>query len=44
MLTACRQVAKATGRDIIVGSTAMLTPQRFLIGLKNLKQLEVAGV
>ena len=34
------EVAKATGRDIIVGSTAMLTPQRFMIGLKNLKQLD----
>ena len=43
-LRVVHEVAKATGRDIIVGSTAMLTPQRFLIGLKNLKQLEVAGV
>lgn len=43
-LRVMHEVAKATGRDIIVGSTAMLTPQRFLIGLKNLKQLEVAGV
>ena len=41
-LRAMHEVAAATGRDIIVGTTAMLTPKRFLLGLKNLKQLDLA--
>jgi syntaxin-binding protein 1 len=42
-LRAMHEVAAATGRDIIIGTTAMLTPKRFLLGLKNLKQLDLAG-
>ena len=42
-LRAMHEVANATGRDIIIGTTAMLTPKRFLLGLKNLKQLDHAG-
>jgi len=37
------EVAAETGRDIIIGTTAMLTPKRFLLGLKNLKQLDLDG-
>ena len=42
-LRAMHEVAAETGRDIIIGTTAMLTPKRFLLGLKNLKQLDLDG-
>ena len=31
------------GREIIIGTTAMLTPQAYLLGLKAMKQLDGAG-
>jgi len=34
------EVARATGREIIIGTTAMLTPQAYLLGLKQMKQLD----
>jgi len=37
---AMHEVARATGREIIIGTTAMLTPQAYLLGLKQMKQLD----
>ena len=39
-LRAMHEVSRATGRDIIVGTTSMLTPQTFLLALKEMKQLD----
>ena len=39
-LRAVHEVGAATGREVIVGSTSMLTPQSFLTGLKQLKKLD----
>lgn len=39
-LRSLHEAARAHGRDIIVGSTAMLTPREYLIALKEMKQLE----
>ena len=39
-LRSIHEVSRATSRDIISGCTAMLTPQTFLLGLKQLKQVE----
>ena len=36
--------ARAHGRDIIVGTTEMLTPQTFILALKEMKQLETPSL
>lgn len=38
-LKSMHQVGRALGRDIIVGTTAMLTPQGLILGLKAIKQV-----
>jgi len=42
-LRALHEVGRALGREIIIGTTAMLTPQAYLLGLKQMKQLEGAS-
>mgnify|MGYP002842470217 CR=1 FL=1 len=37
---AISEVAKASGRDIIVGATDILSPKAYLMGLKQLKKME----
>lgn len=39
-LRAMHEAARVVGREIVVGSTSMLTPQTYLILLKAMKQLE----
>ncbi|KAL1529052.1 hypothetical protein AB1Y20_000015 [Prymnesium parvum] len=34
------EVAKSTGRDIVIGGTEILSPSSYLLGLKQLKKLE----
>ena len=43
-LRGIHEVERTTGRDIIAGSTTMLTPQTFLLGLKQIKQPETVAV
>jgi len=38
-LKSMHQVGRALGREILVGTTAMLTPQGLILGLKAIKQL-----
>jgi hypothetical protein len=33
-------VAKASGRELIIGSTSIMTPSSYLLGLKQLKKME----
>jgi syntaxin-binding protein 1 len=42
-LRGVHEVGRALGREIIVGSTSMLTPQTYLLALKQMKQLDVTG-
>lgn len=39
-LRSVHEVTRSTGRDIIAGTTCMLTPQQFLLALKKMKQGE----
>ena len=39
-LRSVHEVERAFGREIIAGSTSMITPQTFLLALKKMKQLE----
>lgn len=39
-LRSMHEVARSTGRDIIAGSTAMVTPRTYLLGLRQLKKLD----
>jgi len=43
-LRSMHEVARISGRDIVVGTTAMLTPQSLIIALKNIKQLDLSAV
>ena len=43
-LRSMHEVAKATGREIIVGTTDMLTPQGFILALKEMKQLDTPSL
>lgn len=43
-LRSMQELARTTNREIIVGSTAMLTPQGFILALKDMKQLETPSL
>ena len=43
-LRSIHEVGRALGREIIVGTTAMLTPQAYLLGLKQMKGLDTPPV
>ena len=43
-LRAVHEVSRSTGREILVGATAMLTPQTYLVALRAMKQLDQTAV
>ena len=43
-LRGMHEASRALNRELIVGGTAMLTPRSFLLGLKDMKQVDSAKV
>ena len=43
-LRSMHELSRSLGREIIVGSTDMLTPQGFILALKEMKQLDAPSL